>query len=204
MIGGILKFLNTNEYTCYLTSTDHSNFRYDIHPEYKANRKTSKPTHYDLLRDFLCNCHGAELVYGQEADDALAQAQIHPETVIVSIDKDLDQIPGLHFNFVKGILYEVSVLEARRHFWKQCLTGDPTDNIPGIRGLGPVRANKIIGQLTTDIDMYDTCVDEYKKAYGDSGIDLLERNAQLLHLRPKQGITWVNPYAITLEPIVQV
>src|ERR1017187_9281820 len=91
MIGGILKFLNTNEYTCYLTSTDHSNFRYDIHPEYKANRKTTKPTHYDLLRDYLCNIHGAEVVYGQEADDALAQAQVrwydntssYPNTCIV-------------------------------------------------------------------------------------------------------------------------
>ena len=75
MIGSILEFLGTTQYKCFLTSTDKSNFRFDYYPEYKANRIQKKPTHYHLLRDFLINMHGAEVVYGQEADDALAQEQ---------------------------------------------------------------------------------------------------------------------------------
>jgi DNA polymerase I len=202
MIGNILSFLGTNDYNCYLTSTDHSNYRYDIYPEYKANRSTTKPTHYHLLRDYLINNHGAEVIYGQEADDALAQAQIrwydksktYDNTCIVSIDKDLLQIPGTHFNFVKGLLSEVSALEALRCFYRQILTGDlPTDNIPGIRGLGPKTASKIIDHLNTERAMFEACMESYKKSFGESAKKLLDRNAQLLYIRTREGQGWVEP-----------
>lgn len=194
MIGKILEFLGTNEYNCYLTSTDHSNYRYGIYPEYKSNRSSTKPTHYHLLRDYLVNCHGAEVIYGQEADDALAQAQesITP-TIIVSIDKDLDQIPGLHFNFVKGLLYEVSEVEALRSFYRSLLTGDRTDDIPGIPGIGPVRAGRIIDPLLTEKEMYGRILEEYQKAFKESASDLLTRNAALLYIRKKEGQGWVVP-----------
>lgn len=194
MIGNILSFLGTNDYQGFLTSTDHSNFRFDIYPEYKANRIAKKPTHYHLLRDYLINNHGAEVIYGQEADDALAQAQefITP-TVICSIDKDLDQIPGMHFNFVKGLLYEVSPIEGFKSFYRSLLTGDRTDDIHGIVGIGTIRASKLIDHLTTERAMFETCVEAYKKSFEESAEKLLDRNAQLLYIRTKEGRGWVAP-----------
>jgi 5'-3' exonuclease len=195
MIGNILSFLGTNDYNCYLTSTDHSNFRYDIFPEYKANRLTKRPTHYYLLRDYLVNNHGAEVIYGQEADDALAQTQeIITPTCIVSIDKDLDQIPGMHFNFVRGQLYEVDILSGHRCFYRQLLTGDlPTDNIPGIYGLGPKTASKMIDHLTTERSMFETCMEAYKKVFKENAETLLRRNANLLYIRTIEGQSWHEP-----------
>lgn len=206
MIGNILQFLGTNDYQCYLTSTDHSNFRYDLFPEYKANRTTIKPLHYHLLRDYLINNHGAEVIYGQEADDALAQAQredkdshacsinrLDLSTCIVSIDKDLDQIPGKHFNFVKGLLYETTYRDALLSFYRSLLCGDRIDNIPGIRGCGPVTASKLLDHLLTEKDMYAKVLEEYKKTFKESAQTLLERNAQLLFIRTKEGQAWVAP-----------
>ena|ERR1700682_6445528 len=113
---------------------------------------------------------------------------------IVSIDKDLLQIPGMHFNFVKGLLYEIDEQEALKCFYRSILTGDlQVDNIPGINGLGPVKSGKLINHLTNALDMYKVCVEAYTKEYKESALDLLHRNAQLLHIRTKEGIGWTPP-----------
>jgi DNA polymerase I len=196
MIRLILENLKTDAYRCFLTSSDHSNFRYDVHPEYKSNRVAKKPTHYHFLRDYLVNVHGAELVYGQEADDALAQAQT-PDTCIASIDKDLLQCPGWHYNFVKLTLTEVTPVEGLRSLYRQILTGDPGDDVPGIYGIGPVKAGKLINHLNTELDMYNMVLAEYTKVFGERAWELLNRNANLLYIRKVEGVGWQNPSTIT-------
>ena len=63
---------------------------------------------------------------------------------VVGIDKDLLQIPGNHYNFVKRELRFVDDDEAHLLLMRQCLTGDSADNIPGIRGIGPKKADKLL------------------------------------------------------------
>jgi 5'-3' exonuclease len=190
MIRGIQEALQTAKYKAFLTASG-PHYRHEIYPEYKANRKAEKPTHYHRLRDYLLETHGAELVLEQEADDALGINQMHPETCIVTIDKDLDQIAGWHYNFVKKDLYEVTPDEGLRYFYQQLLMGDRIDNIPGIYGIGPVNAARIIGECKTEKEMYDAVKKHYEKA--SLSDEALIRNGQLLKIRTREGELWQPP-----------
>lgn len=194
-IEGILFAVDANDVDLFITSQDKSNFRYSIDANYKANRKDFvRPIHYDFLRDTLLNDWNATEVFGMEADDALG---IHQDesTIICSIDKDLDQIPGWHFNFVKGLKYEVSEEEGIRNFYTQLLMGDRTDNVQGIDGIGPKKAAKILTGTsgTPEYVLYNRVAREYEIAHGTKGQDLLVRNANLLFIRRKGRNQWEPP-----------
>ena len=128
------------------------NFRKDILPEYKANRKGKpKPPHHKAIRDYIINNWDAVVVMGEEVDDKLGYTQ-GDDTIICSSDKDLDCIPGSHFNWSpknvgKGV-YDVSEVEANRNFYIQCLTGDATDNIAGVKkSVGKIATKKLKAPL---------------------------------------------------------
>lgn len=114
--------------------------------KYKGNRDRNKrPVHYQAIRDYLCSHWGGVVIDGHEADDELsiraAQArQDGRQYVIATIDKDLDQIPGLHWDYMRNVEYVVSEEEAQKWFWQQCLSGDATDGVPGCWKLGPAKA----------------------------------------------------------------
>ena len=107
-IDKILEATGADCYQGYLTSSDKSNFRYDIATirPYKGQRVSEKPHHYDRIRSFLVEYRGAIMCYGQEADDAMSIEQYkllgkEPSdchTVIATRDKDLDMVPGYHYN----------------------------------------------------------------------------------------------------------
>ena len=81
-----------------------------------------------------------------EADDLLGIYGQTPGTVMVTIDKDLRTVPGVHFNPDKDLEpVTVTPEEAQKARLRQWLTGDSTDNIPGIPGIGPKKADKILG-----------------------------------------------------------
>ena len=131
----------------------HGNFRHDIYPDYKANRKELDPKIKKALNyghKYMVDYHGAIMADGMEADDlvsiwATEQRDYGADSVIVGIDKDLLQIPGWHYNFVKKL--EPSYVDpdtAHYNLMLQCLTGDSADNIPGIKGIGPKKAEKIL------------------------------------------------------------
>ena len=84
-------------------------------------------------------------------------------------------IPGDHYRFKRGgdnQRYTVSLDQANRNFFIQCLTGDTSDNIPGIRGVGVKTAEKILADSNTpmqmDNDVYDKWLEgfAYKTAIG--------------------------------------
>lgn len=161
MIDDILDDTGCREYKCFLSSEDKSNFRYEVDPQYKCSRTLPKPRYYHVLRKHLQEKHPTETVFGMEADDALGINQT-TDTVIASIDKDLDQIPGKHYNFVKKILYEISPLEGLQWFYKQILIGDTSDDIQGLYGIGPKKAAKAIDPIVDEIEMYRTVIDMYQ------------------------------------------
>jgi 5'-3' exonuclease len=159
-----------DSYKSFITGSQHNypitdvvNFRKIINPEYKANRKDLvAPQWLDMCRKYLIEEYNTEVCIGYEADDALGFNQTE-ETVICSIDKDLKQIEGAHYNFVTKQYSEVSYLDGLRSVYRQALIGDTSDNIKGVAGLGKVKAAKIIDPLESEFDMFNTV----KSLYSD-------------------------------------
>jgi 5'-3' exonuclease len=93
----------------YLSNPQKKNFRYSIAKTqpYKANRvKIKRPEHEESVRQYLIKYWGALVVDSIEVDDALGIHQMslpfddpnECKTIICSNDKDLNQIPGWHFD----------------------------------------------------------------------------------------------------------
>jgi 5'-3' exonuclease len=85
--------------------------------------------------------------------------------VIVSTDKDLDMIPARHYNWVKQEVYDVTDEEAYRNFFRQCLTGDTVDNVPGIYRVGPERAGAILADYRKPRGMLHATRKAWNDAY---------------------------------------
>lgn len=181
----ILDVTEAVEYRSFLTGP--GNFRKHINPDYKANRKDKEiPIHLQACREFLIKEWNTEVCEGFEADDALGIAQ-DKDTIICTIDKDLDMIPGLHYNWVKGELYEKSEVEALRTFYRQLLIGDISDNIVGVTGIGKVKASKLIDHLEKEEDMFEVVRD----LYADD--ERLLINGQCLWIWRKENNIWQFP-----------
>jgi hypothetical protein len=175
--------------------TGKNNFRYKIATTvpYKGNRVDKpKPKHLAFLRDYLVKEWGASISEGEEADDTIAieATRLGDQCVIVSLDKDLDQISGWHYNFVKHLSYYIKPEEGLVKLYTQMLTGDAADNIKGLFRVGPVKAAKIIGDTTNELELYNKVLEAYE---GDA--ERVLENAQLLFLRRYEGQIWTPPQA---------
>ena len=182
--------LEAETYQGYLTGKD--NFRNDIArtAPYKGNRTAPKPKHLQLIRDYLISAWDFQVSVGQEADDSIAiehTARNH-ESIIASIDKDFMQLRGNHWNFVKKEMTFVTDEEALTNFYMQVLTGDRTDNIIGLKGVGPVKAKQRLAGCESASDMYLACVE----AYGGAEERVIE-NCRLLYLRRTENEMWEPP-----------
>lgn len=131
------------------------NFRRDFWPKYKEHRDGHEdPPLRGPLIEWLKKESGLKVLTAPriEADDLLgilgANAKPMPDgsiPVIVTIDKDLRQIPGWHCNPDKeDHPVWVSPDEAEYFFYQQWQSGDATDNIPGMYKVGPAKAQKLL------------------------------------------------------------
>jgi|TARA_R110000796_G_scaffold10656_3_gene35336 hypothetical protein len=180
-----------DSWTLYLTGSN--NFRHDVAVSYpyKGNRKAPKPDHLKPLRAHLIKEWNAYVCEGEEADDTIGIACTDKldKCIIVTLDKDLDQLQGWHYNFHRKTHYYTTLQQAERFFYKQLLTGDTTDNIIGLKGIGPVKAEKILGtENISEKEMYDKCLE----AYDGDEVRVLE-NARLLWLRRTPNQMWLPP-----------
>ena len=139
---------------------------------YKAGRESiAKPTHWRAVRDYLVRQWKAVEVEGYEADDAIGISSTNDAdsgeaakgTFVCTIDKDLDQLPGLHYNWVQDKVYDISRRTADFNLYSQILSGDSTDNIPGIDGIGPAKAGTILEGCTSTMDLFQKGWDFYKQ-----------------------------------------
>lgn len=126
------------------------NFRTLIEPTYKATRKAEKPKIIDELRKTLVEKYGNiyECV-GCEADDAVCFMKTkQPNGIVCSPDKDvLQQIAGRHYNYRTNTIVETSAESAYRFKLYQMLAGDNCDNIKGLKGVGPVAAERMLDAM---------------------------------------------------------
>lgn len=144
-IAFIVEDLKLSSYTLFL-SCEGKTFRHEIYPEYKAGRPP-KPPFVNLLRQWLLKEYSRVIVVskeGFEADDALGMAQEEEDTVICSIDKDMLQIPGWHYNINSCVLQYINELDATRWLFHQALTGDSVDNYSGAKGIGSAKADALL------------------------------------------------------------
>lgn len=165
-IDELLTNLNAKRYVVALT--DKHNFRKDVLPSYKSNRKAKrKPMVLGELRAHVLEKHNAVIYPNLEADDVLGILATEPskeEQVIVSIDKDLKQIPALVST--DGQTTE-SVTQEQADFWfmTQVLAGDSTDGYTGVPKVGIKTAEKILGPTYVPLlDMWTKVLDTYLKA----------------------------------------
>lgn len=192
-VEGILEnFPGRKEQRLYLTGK--GNFRDTLATiqTYKGNRSPdSKPKYYKEIRDYLVDVWNAEVIEGQEADDAMGIYQwSHKDksTCIVSIDKDLRMIPGYHYNFVKGVIDYVDLPQANYNFFRQTLTGDRSDNIPGISGVGEKRSEKLLAPANNNVvDMKRICMEQYKKEFGEYAESCWKEISNLLWIRREEN-----------------
>lgn len=156
----------------YLSPEGNANFRFEIYPEYKANRKNAhKPAHYKALRNFAVKHMGAVVCDNIEADDMLniranELTAAGKEWCVVTVDKDLNQIPGMHYDWRKKKLFDVTAEEARYCLYYQVLVGDSVDNIGGCPQIGPAKAAKALKHAEDDEEMLEVCKWLYLQAYG--------------------------------------
>lgn len=175
------------------------NFRYDLAQTqpYKADRP-EKPLLYEVVRDYMLKRYEDKMliVENVETDDVVSSelyrawvesGRNHDKLKVVGVfcDKDIGQIPCLHYNFNqpdKGVV-KITPLEAAKSFAKQLLTGDDCDTIPGLpglpdemhtkygirrtKGLGAKTAEALIDPVINVGEAFDRVVEAYRSVYGD-------------------------------------
>ncbi|WP_074381196.1 DNA polymerase I [Bartonella doshiae] len=155
-------------------------FRKQIYPQYKANRETPPEDlipQFFLIRQatkaFNVPCIEKE---GFEADDLIATyaqmaTEVGAKTTIISSDKDLMQLVNAHVSLYDGMKDKHIGVDEVVEKWGvtpekmvdlQALTGDSTDNIPGIPGIGPKIAAQLLDEFGT-LDLLLQRVSEVKQ-----------------------------------------
>ena len=154
-----------------LSVTREQQFRRALLPAYKADRKDKhEPRHLLRFAKYLLDKYEAVQCPGLEADDVMGIWQtgsVPGHTIIVTIDKDLNQIPGLHYNphikTGKPKVIDITQQEADLNFFKQTLTGDVIDGYKGCRGIGPAKAAKLLAGKKCTADMWKSVVEMFIK-----------------------------------------
>jgi len=147
----ILYETGTEHYKLYIGGK--TNFRKQVDPLYKANRTKPPPTHLKDVRDFLISEWKAEVTSEVETDDMLGIDQTD-STIICSIDKDLLQIPGKHYNFVTSVFTDITESMGRYNFYTQLIMGDKSDNVPGYDGKARTEVPKFLQPMIETLMFY--------------------------------------------------
>lgn len=183
----MLDLPETQTWELFLTGKNNFRNTVAVTAPYKGTRKADKPIHYHVLREYLNLSWDAMITDGIEADDMLSirASQMGDEAVMVTLDKDLDQVVGWHYNFVKKLKYYVTEAEGLLSFYKQFLTGDAVDNIKGVHGIGPKKAQVLL-EGKTEHQMWEIVVELL-------GRERAVENGHLLYMLRKEGDMFVPP-----------
>lgn len=125
-------------------------FRRFLWPSYKATRTQAKPPMLEDAKDYIRDSYYYAAMEGLEADDVmgiLATAPGNENSIIVTIDKDLLQIPGSLCNPQTAKFHQITESDGHYMMCYQWLVGDSSDNYPGLPGIGPVKAKKFLASV---------------------------------------------------------
>jgi len=198
--------------THQLFLTGKGNFRHELATilPYKGKRPKEKGKWHKVLFHHIRHNWSAEIVEGYEADDAMSMLQYDDlnssdlcNTVICTRDKDLNMVPGWHYGWEAGKqkeqpLWFQTVEGGLRWFYTQLITGDTTDNILGIFGMGLKSAAVARLQLATnEQEFYAVVFKVYQDRFGRYAEQFITENGRLLWMQQKEGQLWVPPVGIT-------
>jgi len=181
--------------------------RVAVTQEYKGNRKdTDRPDYLEEAREYVLKKHLAIASEDMEADDMIGIMLTEEEgRVAASVDKDLLQVPGWHYNIdKKEVLYARDPgtlgIEQRNNgrlvlrgtgfkwFCAQMLLGDDSDNIAKpTKGLGPRKIFNLLNKLDSKEKLWYAI----SKAYEKSSIDI-DENARLLWILRDNTTTYLD------------
>lgn len=142
-----------------------NNFRYEVNPEYKANRTNLvSPVHLRRLKEYAIEFLGAIPSDGGEADDySVSHKTLNPNATLTAIDKDvIGAVAGKHYNYWKEEYITTTEEQAAVWPFAQTLMGDPGDNIIGLKGIGPKTAQKLLLELSTPSELWRKVVEVYE------------------------------------------
>ena len=183
-----------------LCVSDSVNFRYDVMPTYKYNRRNLEaPVLHGILKDYALN-HPRYPAYrypNLEADDVMGIVSTKSPNryVIATVDKDLRQIPGAHYNWMSDKwVRTVDPIEADSWFYQQILSGDSADGYIGCPMIGHEKAADIVASVPKQgtqwwhREMWRLIVEVYKAvdavfAYESYLVDELDESHALLTAR---------------------
>ena len=153
---------------------------------YKGNRAgKEKPPWLTEAKQYLRQKHGFNFVNAMESEDACsisAHALGLDKCYIAAIDKDLHQIPATFYDYKYKRWKSVTAEEAEYNLYAQVLSGDSTDNIPGVAGMGGKKAEAAL----MEADHLPTmCAQVYKdKGYG---YEYFLEQARLIYILRRHG-----------------
>ena len=179
-----------------------SSYRKELYPDYKQNRKEKfaeqseeeRIAFEEFFEEFEATLEVLAEDYillrykGVEADDVAAHLVKHKNAYdleniwLISSDRDWDlliQDTVSRFSYVTR--KEVTLENWSEHYdvkpeeyiSLKCLTGDKGDNVPGIPGIGPKRAQQLIEQYGNAFSIYEATPIDSKYKY----IQTLNENA---------------------------
>ena len=159
--------LSADDYVVALT--DKNNFRKDVLPTYKSNRKEKrKPIVLNAMREHIMEKHNGIIWDNLEADDVMGimatEPALNEERILVSIDKDMRTIP-CNLSQDGTTIEQIPEKIANYNFMIQTIMGDKTDGYDGIEGVGIKTAEKLIKKYTnvTLLDLWKIVKGIYKE-----------------------------------------
>lgn len=188
--------------------TGEKTFRHRMYEPYKAKRLAPPEEliqQIPLVKEYLA-LRGVHIFEtpGFEADDIIAscsktESQKGNDVLIFTADKDLFQLVGEHVSIFHPKLKEkLDAQGIKEHFGVSprqvvdylSLTGDSSDNIPGVPGVGEKTALKVMekfGSLDHLLDNLEELEEKIKKKIKDN-LELLKISRQLVDLGNAPGI----------------
>lgn len=209
-IADIVNKAGASEYKVYLTGDNNFRIKEATILPYKGNRTAPKPHWHDKIAEYLraTKNHKVIVCEDYEADDGMAMYQYkdistsyvqgYPpdtdmlyqdscHTIICTLDKDLEMVPGWHYKWSKGDTkakgpFFITESEGLQWFFKQLLMGDKgTDNILGLFGVG--EKSKLvtnINKMTTVLEIYTHVQKKYENRFGSYWELFMHENARML------------------------
>ncbi|KKM20728.1 hypothetical protein LCGC14_1642550 [marine sediment metagenome] len=195
----------------FYQSIGHENYRNCILPQYKAHRivteaiKIWKPTIVEAFKEI--GGIGLKYIESDDAISVLAEIIGAENVVIVSSDKDMMQVPGIHYNPFKTLKKDqtaedrwskATIATAHKFLWQQVLSGDTTDmpnNLCGIEGVGLVTAKALLDNAGIYTPYPKTIEWAYTKKYGSKeGFIRANRTYKMVKLLSKYGCDFISDY----------
>ena len=235
-IGFAIRHIKPTRVILVFDGTGSTTNKKNLYPEYKAHRKLNRITNWDgfddkedeaasienqlvrLIEYLRCLPVGLLSIDKVEADDVIGYItnKVEDEVYIMSADQDFMQLitpkvtvysPIKKKFYTPKLVKEEYGLYPQNFINKKILMGDDSDNIPGVKGLGPKKLFKLFPELEANfavtLDSIFTKSEELVNEHGLYG-DIVNFKKQLLINQQLMDLSDPDLPEDSLEEIEQV